>query len=212
LGVSIVEIDAELARELNVPLNGGVLVDLVSDGSPAEEAGLREKDIVVAFDDTKVRSTADLQEVVERSGANSRHELKILRDGKPQTLQIVLKTMPDSFETDMMQSRLREDRSISSEFYQHGELGLTVKNLTRAFADQLGYTGLSGALIVDVEYDQLAARAGLREGMLITRVGDKEVENVAEFRNSIEKESLEEGVELEIHTASGSRVVKLKSR
>ena len=89
--------------------------------------------------------------------------------------------MPEDFETAMMESRLRGDRAISSEFYHDEQLGLMVKNLTKAFAEQLGYEGLSGALIVDVQHDRIAAQAGLREGMLITRVGDKQVKNVAEF-------------------------------
>ena len=211
LGVSMFDVDAELAKKLDVPLNGGVVVDLVSEGSPAGEAGLQEKDVIVTFDGQKIRATADLQELVERSAADSQHELKILRDGKSQTVRILLKAMPEDFETAMMESRLRGDRAISSEFYHDEPLGLMVKNLTKAFAEQLGYEGLSGALIVDVQHDLIAAQAGLREGMLITRVGDKQVKNVAEFRAAMEKESLEKGVALEVQTRRGSKVFKLQS-
>jgi len=211
LGVSIVDVNAELAKTLDVPLNGGVVVEQVSDGSPAKEAGLREKDLIVTFDGHKIRTTADLQELVERSAADSQHELKILRDGKPQTLRIALKAMPEDFETSMLESRLRGDRAISSEFYHDKQLGLTVKNLTKAFAEQLGYEGLSGALIVDVQHDRTADQAGLREGMLITRVGDQPVKNVADYGAAVEKESLEKGVALEVQTRDGSQVFKLQS-
>ena len=198
LGVSIVDVDAELAEQLDVPLNGGVMIEHVSDGSPAEESGLREKDVIVTFDGRKIRTTADLQELVERSAADSRHELKILRDGKSQTVGLVLKAMPEDFETSMLESRLRDDRAISSEFYHDEQLGLMVKNLTKAFAEQLGYEGLSGALIVDVEHDRIAAEAGLREGMLITRVGDRPVKNVGDYRAAMKEESLEGGIALEV--------------
>jgi serine protease Do len=209
LGVSIMDVDAELAKRLEVPLNSGVVVDLVSDGSPADEAGLQRKDVIVAFDGQKLETTADLQELVERSAAGSQHELKILRDGKPQTLRVTLKSMPDDFEIAMKQSRRQAEGS--SEFYHDQQLGLTVKNLTRTFAEMLGYEGLSGVLIVNVDLDRIAAQAGLSEGMLIIRVGDQQVESVAEFKEALETESLQRGIELEVQTQRGSQVFKLQS-
>jgi len=210
LGVSIAEVTPDAAKELGVPAGAGVVVAAVGEGSPAEEAGIREKDVIVSFDGQQVQTTSDLQELVERSRADSRHELRVLRDGEPQTLNVLLKAMPDDFETAMERSMFG-GRTGTSEFYQDRQLGLMVIEMTDALADQLGYKGLSGALIMHVDRGQIAAEAGLREGMLITRVGNTPIKSVAEFREAIEKESLERGITLEVQTQDGSQIVTLRS-
>jgi len=210
LGVSMVDVNPETADKLGVPFGAGVVVANVGKETPAQEAGIREDDVIVAFDGQAIRTTADLQEMVERSEADSRHELKVLREGKPQTLQVMLKTMPEDFETAMERGRFG-GRMGTAEFYRDRELGLIVIELTKAWAEQFGYGGLSGALIMHVDRGQIAAEAGLREGMLITRVGDTQVKSIAEFREAIEKESLEKGITLEVRTRDASQTVTLKS-
>ena len=210
LGVSIVEIDPELAEKLGVSLDAGVVVASVGPDSPAKEAGLQEADVIVSFDGRPIRATSDLQELVERSQADSRHELKIIRDGKPSTINALVKRMPEDFEVAMERDRYG-GRMGTSEFYRHQQLGLTVIEMTDAFAAQLGYEGLAGTLIMHVDHGRIAAQAGLREGMLITRVGDKDIKSTAEFKEAIEKESLERGITLEVRSGSGTKTVKLQS-
>jgi serine protease Do len=207
LGVSIVDLDAESAKELGVPLGAGVAVAGVGPDSPAAAAGLQKNDVVVAYDGRRIGTTADLQELVERSPADSQHDLKILREDKPLTVKVVVKAMPENFETAMSQS----GRLSPSQFYNSRQLGIVVVDPSKELADRLGYEEGGGALIMHVNRDRIAAQAGLREGMLITRVGDTLVKNVAEFREAIEKESLERGIKLEVKTRSGSQVVELKS-
>ncbi|MFH1266771.1 MAG: PDZ domain-containing protein, partial [Planctomycetota bacterium] len=209
LGVSMVDIDPESAGKLGVALDAGVVVATVGEDTPAAEAGLTVDDVIVAFDGDRIRTTADLQELVERSQADSEHKLDIVREGKPQTLQVVLKTMPENFETAMERSRFG-GRMGTAEFYRDRELGLIVIELTKAMAEQLNYGDLSGALIMHVDPGQIAAQAGLRQGMLITRVGDAEVKSVAEFREAVKDVSLESGVTLEVRSQRGSQTVTLK--
>ncbi len=209
LGVSIVDMSAAVAEEFGVPLSQGIAVAHVGEGSPAEKAGLRKSDVIVSFDGRQVQSTSDLQEVVERSPAGSQHEMRILRQGKPQTLTVQVEAMPDDFEVAM--SRSPEGRSFTSEFYRDRQLGLVVIDLTEVLTRRLGYEGFSGVLIFHVDRDRIAAQAGLREGMLITRVGEKPVGSVADFKEAIEAESLQRGVELEVQTRRGKQVFKLQS-
>ena len=109
--------------------------------------------------------------------------------------------MPDDFE-------LAGNRR---DFYQNRQLGLGVIELTDDWAEQLGYQDRSGALIFHVDPDRIAAQAGLREGMLIIRVGERRVRSVAEVREAIESESLAEGITLEVQTRRGTQVLKLQS-
>ncbi len=78
----------------------------------------------------------------------------------------------------------------TSNFYQDRQLGLTVIDITKAFAERLGYKGLAGVLIRDVDAGRIGAQAGLRRGTLITHVGGEPVQNVAEYEEAIKLESL----------------------
>lgn len=210
LGVSIVDLDPESAEKLGVPLDAGVVVAAVGPESPAKEAGIQEGDVVVSFDGRRIKVTSDLQELVERSQADSSHQLKIIRNGKTSTVNVLVKSMPEDFELAMERSRFG-GRMGTSEFYRHQQLGMTVIEMTDAFAAQLGYEGLGGALIMHVDPGRIAAQAGLREGMLITRVGDTDVKSVAEFKETIEKESLERGITLQVRSGRGTKTVTLQS-
>ncbi|NQT11757.1 MAG: Do family serine endopeptidase [Planctomycetes bacterium] len=209
MGVSIVDIDTELAGRLDVPLGAGVVVATIGEGSPAEEAGLEEDDVIVSFDGHRIRTAPDLQELVERSAADSRHELKILRGGEPQMLPVVVKTMTKDFEAAMQRSRFG-GRMGTSEFYQDRQLGIAVIDMTKAFSERLGYRGLNGVLIRDVDAGRIAAQAGLRGGMLITHVGDNPVQNVAEYEEAVKGESLKAGITLEVHSDRGKQTIKLQ--
>jgi len=198
LGVAIETITAERARELGVRPNEGVLVKEVFENSPAEDAGFRTDDVILSFDGHPVQSASDLQEVVERSAFDSSHEVKILRNGRPITVQVVAKAMPEQF-------------GVASGLHQSRELGLTVVDLSGAMAEQLGYEPGSGLLIVHADRGQIAYEAGLRAGMLIRRVGKNEVKSVAEFQAALEKESLAKGITVEVQTRDGTRIVRLQS-
>jgi len=210
LGIQFQAIDAEAARQLNLPIGTGVRVRVVGKGSPADKAGVKKEDVILTFDGKKIGTAADLQELVERSPAGSRHELGIQRDGKTQILQVVLAQMRPDFERVMNQAEV-EDRRQAGGLYQNRQLGLVVADLSDVLADELGYEGASGVVIVDVDGNRIAAQAGLRRGMLITRVGDRPVTTVAEFAQAMEKESLARGITLEVRTGRGTQTVTLQS-
>jgi serine protease Do len=94
LGVRIEEINADLAQRLRVLPGQGVLVNEILPGSPAAKAGLQAGDIVVAFGGAPVHNPRQLQEVVEQSPLGSSHPMDILREGKPQQLNMVATALP----------------------------------------------------------------------------------------------------------------------
>jgi membrane-associated protease RseP (regulator of RpoE activity) len=61
LGVSMVDISSELREHLGASRDAGVLVESVADGSPAEKAGVKVGDIIVAVDGKDVKSSSDLR-------------------------------------------------------------------------------------------------------------------------------------------------------
>lgn len=84
LGVSIMEVNAEMASDLDLPNVGGVYVRRVNPGSSAEDAGLRSGDVITRVNGKTTASVAELQEQVARYRPGENISLEFFRDGKKQ--------------------------------------------------------------------------------------------------------------------------------
>ncbi len=89
LGVRYVMIDDNLKEKMNLPVSYGALIMKetsqdhgVVPGSPAEKAGLREKDIILLFDNKKIDSDHPIQDLLEDRAVGEKVELTILRNLK----------------------------------------------------------------------------------------------------------------------------------
>ncbi len=201
LGVKIEEITAELAQKLGVDRGHGVLVAEVYGNTPAAKAGLREGDIIVRFAGHEVHNPRQLQEVVEQSPLGSAQPVEILRDGKPQTLSVPVSALPKDFGVALAPAMGHGHAGPPG--FNSKDLGLEVSDLSKNLADRLGYAGFSGVVVTGVDRDGIAAEAGIRESMLILRVGKKPVRSAADFSAALKTESLANGILLLVRTADG---------
>ena len=205
LGVKIGEVTAKRSEELGVAPNQGVVVDSVIDDSPAARSGLQVDDIVLSFDSQPIGRVAELQEIVERSGADSKHKLEVMRDGEPMELQVVVELMPEDLGR---RARVLKGKPT---FHVDNVLGLTVMDLNDLMAGRLGFKGKKGAYIENVDRSRIAGRQGLTDGMLIQKVNGKTISGVADYIEAMKDASLSDGITLEFLTRTGSRHVELKS-
>ncbi|MDY0168260.1 MAG: Do family serine endopeptidase [Thermoguttaceae bacterium] len=208
LGVGIAELDSKAAERLGVSRRAGVLVTEVYPETPAENAGFRPDDVIVAFAGQKVDNPRQLQALVERSPAGSKQNVSILRDGKATTLYVVMRSLPKEFGAVPAPSRRVPPRPENG--HSNNDLGFSTAELTPALAKQLGAEDVQGVVVASVDPSGMAAAAGIREGMLILRVGKTPVRSVDEFEAAIENESLDKGILLLIRTARGNRFIALR--
>jgi serine protease Do len=194
-----------LAQELNVRAGEGVLVMDVVPKSPAAEAGVQAADVIVMFNGKSVKEPRELQELVERTPIGEERPLTVLRDGKQQTLSLVVKALPKSTQTQSDDEDAAEEEPASDNSYRDTALGLQVADLSAAEASQ--FDGQKGVLIQRVEPDSAAAQEGLRAGMLIRKVGRTTVTNVEEYADAVKKNLDKDGVLLWVRTGAGSRFV-----
>lgn len=101
LGVRYIAITDDVAYEYNLPVKRGAYIAAanrrevsVVSGSPAEKAGLKEKDIITQIDDTKLDEKNSLISVLGRKQVGDKVTLRVLRDGKEQTLTATLQAAP----------------------------------------------------------------------------------------------------------------------
>ena len=208
LGVAIGELTEELAPKFGAKRGDGVLISDVYPDTPAAEAKLQEGDIITKFAGKPVHNPREVQELVERAPLNTAQAVEILRDGKPKTVNVTVKALPEDFGLASRGSSHKSKESEPTSNYTAEDLGLEVSDLTSEEAD--AYHGADGVLIRKVDPDSIAAQRGLRPGMLIHKVGKSAVKNTHDFEAALKNESIKDGVLLNVRTPNGNRFIVLQ--
>jgi serine protease Do len=214
LGVHVRDIpDRDVAARLGVPKDGGVLVAGVADNTPGAKAGLKDGDVITALDGKPVRDGHDLQIMVASLPPGKTFDLNIVRDGKPETLKVTIEEQPKDFFKKDARGEEAAPRSATQNAVRVDKVGVKVADLTKAGADRLGFRpDEAGALVVQVDEDSIAAGGGLQPGVLVTKVDRKPVKSAAEFKEAVEKASLDKGVLLRVESPeNGVNFVLLKA-
>jgi S1-C subfamily serine protease len=103
IGVRYTPIDKQVAKTESLPVDQGAWVSPKADstgkpaitpGSPAEAAGIKPGDIIVAIGDTKIDTEHPLNAVLAQNAPGDKIDLKVLRDGKTLTISVTLGTRP----------------------------------------------------------------------------------------------------------------------
>jgi len=94
LGVHIDNIDYNRMRRLGLDSRQGVVVMQVSDNSPALKAGIKENDVIIAFNGKKVGNTLDLSRLVSDSKPRTKVNLTIIRNRQRQSINVEISRMP----------------------------------------------------------------------------------------------------------------------
>ena len=185
-----------------------IVATRVNEDSPAYKAGVRKNDEIISFDSRSVRGIPQLHEIVEQTQIGSKHRLEIIRDGTPRTLEVTIEQAPSKQEPIFSAHPDVDDQSDL--VYSH-DLELAVSNLSKHSASQLGLKTTTGVLIVRLDPGGAASRAGVREGMVILRVGNHPVRNTEDFAEILERESLKNGISLQVFGHQGTRTILVRS-
>jgi serine protease Do len=176
LGVVIQPVSEDMAKSLKMTDAKGAIVADVTKDSPAEKAGLRPGDVVVTADGRAIEDSSALSRYIASKAPGSTVRLQIVRDGQHSNLTVPLGTFPDE-----------EAREESAEA-RGGQMGMTLRDLSPALADQLGLPrGTRGVVVAGVEAGEAAEDAGLQRGDVIVSVNGDDVENVEDFDKEIAK-------------------------
>jgi serine protease Do len=176
LGVSIQSLSPELAKALKLSDRKGALVAEVVSGSPADEAGIRRGDVIVAFDNQKIEDSRALSAVVARTGVGRPVTVTVRRDGEERELPVRVGLLPSE-----------KKRRATEPKPEDARLGLQLQDVSPPVARQQGLSADRGALVVDVRDGSPAERAGLREGDVIVEVNHRPVKSVDEVKDELAK-------------------------
>ncbi len=116
LGVSIQDVDNKIAEEKGLPKPEGVLVGGYSENSAAEEAGIKEGDVITKIDGKEVNSVSELQAMVGTLKPGDHVAVTLLRNGKDKDYDVVLRNNKGKAELVSSETNtLKKELGISSE-------------------------------------------------------------------------------------------------
>jgi serine protease Do len=185
LGVTIQGITPDLAASMNLPSTKGVLVNSVEPGSPAEKAGVKSGDVIVAVNGQRVDDSNTLRNRVAQAGPNSDVALRVYRDGKEQDFRA--RTTELTAEANAKDED-GNNRQPGASGTRGGQLGLSVEPLRPEVAAELGLNrNAKGVVVTEVDPAGPAAEVGLQREDVILEVNHTPVTSGAEIRTAIQK-------------------------
>ncbi len=190
LGVQIQEINQSLKDQEELESTAGVYIGKVNEGSSAEKGGLKEGDIILKVGSKKVNSPSQLQEEIGKRRPGDQVAVTIRRDDQVLTKKLVLRNKEGSTEL-----------KSKEEVERYSALGATFGALTEDEMRELDID--HGVKITSISAGKLSS-LGLTEGMIVTKVNNKEVTTVVDLTSALNSKN-NNGVLLEIMTKSGRK-------
>lgn len=190
LGIQIVDVNAELAKEKNLEVLSGVLVAGVGSGSSAAAAGLLEDDVIIAINGKKVNTTAELQEQVALNRPGDKIKVTYIRDGKTKTTEAILKNSSNTTEVVTVESANRVELE-----------GATIEPVSKELKNKLGLD--SGIQLKNIKEGKWKD-AGVKDGFIVTRIDKRPIETPQDLSASLNSRT-GEGILIEGLYPDGSK-------
>ncbi len=176
LGVRIQQVTSQIASAMGLSRSGGALVAEVEPASAAARAGVHAGDLITAFNGVELDSSADLPPLVGSLPPGSHARISVRRDGKMLELAVVLDDLADSAGAPKLIPAVDTEHAAAGA--EH--LGVAVQDIPLAQRKTLKLDAGQGVLVTRVVGDA-ARRAGLQQGDVILRVGNREIGSVGSF-------------------------------
>ena len=180
LGVSIQPLTQELAKSFKRGDSSGALVSSVTEGSPADRAGMKAGDVIVEFNGKKVAKATDLPGLVADVPVGKDVPMVVMREGRELRLNANIGRLQD------------ESPAKLAETEGKGKLGLSVQPLTPPMARELGLKVKEGVLVREVVEGGRAAEAGIRAGDVIVEINRQPVRTVEDLTTRVDKQAKNE--------------------
>ena len=191
LGVSLGDINTERVTALKLKEERGVEIMSVAKDSPAAQAGLKEKDVVLEFNGQRVDGTEQLARLVRETAPGRTARLLISRDGATQTVNVKVGEKRSIGDPSL---QVRIPRIEIPEIHMNPDiqvlmrtsrLGIEGQTLTRQLGDFFGVPDGEGVLISSVDKDSPAEKAGLKAGDVITRIEGQKIAGMKDLRTAL---------------------------
>jgi serine protease Do len=206
IGVVISNLSPQIAKSLKLSEPLGALIQEVAEGGPAAKAGLKAYDVIVDVNGKPVQDSRDLTLHIGDLDPGAKIGVKFYRGGKLESKTIEIGKVPSN---EKLAKSLRGSKAKDTESSTSKKTGLVLSDLNEENRrDYQIPRNLSGALVVDIVPNSLAAQAGLEPGLVITEVNQEAVKSAAQAEKLIARSK--NGVLLRVQTANQSAILSLE--
>jgi serine protease Do len=174
IGVKIQNVTQEIADSMGLKSTKGALIAQPQKGAPAEDAGLKAGDVIVAVNGEKIETSRDLARRIAALGPGKTVDIAYLRSGAERTVKLKLGTLPDEQEA-------RADDDNSGRGPELSGLGIEVLP-----ASEVRGAGKEGIIVTDLDPSGAAAQKGLRRGDVIVEAGGQPVSSSRDLAAALE--------------------------
>ncbi|HEX2580830.1 MAG TPA: DegQ family serine endoprotease [Dongiaceae bacterium] len=188
LGVALQQVTPELAEGMHLPNAEGALIANVTEGGPADRAGIKQGDVILQFNGKPVPEMRILPRLVAEAPIGARVPVMVFRKGQTKTVDVQLGELTETAEkaTQPGNGKVAPEKKTGS--VTLGSLGLKVDRLTDAKKQQLGLAkDLDGVLVVGVDDSGPAAEKGLQKDDVIVEVDQHPVAAPADIEKRVQE-------------------------
>ncbi len=183
LGVRIQSVTDELAEGLRLDSTHGALVASVTEGGPAEAAGIEQGDVILEFNGRMVPDMRKLPRMVAETPIGEAVDVVVWRKGEKRTFKVDLGEL-----TEEQVAKAEQEPDTSIESGDIPDLGLALGTITPELRERFGLgEKTEGVVITDVDSAGSGAEKGLRAGDVIVEVDQEQVKTPAEVAERVKK-------------------------
>jgi serine protease Do len=197
-GVSIQNLTADLADHFGIKDRQGALVSDVVKDSPAQKAGIKRSDVIIAYNGKKVADATALRNLVADTRPGTTVEVTVVRDKAEKVLKVAVSEQPEARK---VIKKVERDNALK---------GVSVQDLTPDLRSSLNIPDdVTGVVVAAVASDSVA-QGLITQGDVIQQVNGREIGSVRQFEEAASGIKVKDTVLLLIYRNGGSLYLTIK--
>jgi serine protease Do len=210
IGIYMQDVTPDLADAFNLSVSKGVVINDVAKMSPATEAGLKPKDVILTWNGKTVANSEELTELVGSSNVGDKVKLSVNRGGKDIDLSLEVGERNESAYSYHGDSPNAGALRKYMEAFKTVGIGVSMQSLSGKLGDYFGVPDGNGALITEVMKDTPAEKAGLKVGDVIVQVDKETVQSPSDVSSAIHGKEKGDKVDLVVMRDKVEKTVTLQ--
>lgn len=203
IGVALGEMTKEVAESLGLGKPRGAYVRNVDPGGPAANGGIEAGDVILSFNGREIAKSTDLPRLVGETKPGTSATVQVWRKGATRDLSV---TVGDS---ESNQAATKKADAPTSNGAGSNILGVTVSELSDAKKKELN---VKVGIEVSALGDGALAKAGIRPGDVIIRIGDADITSVKQFEALVKSLDANKAVPVFIRRADSTLVIPVRPK
>tara|TARA_B100000902_G_C27316217_1_gene921480 strand:+ start:795 stop:2276 length:1482 start_codon:yes stop_codon:yes gene_type:complete len=181
LGITILDVNAELAKEKDLPVLTGVLIDRVNADGAADDAGLESGDVIIEINGVEIKNISNLQEQVAINRPGDKILVTFIREGKTKTVNATLKNTLGTTEVVASSNSFTID-------------GAVFADVPKELKEKLEIEG--GAQVSEISNGKWKS-SGITKGFIVTSINKRNITDVEELSTLLSQLPKDDGVLVE---------------